>query len=257
MVSAQELANRAGGDAPRPARPETKGLEEIRLTAGNEQLLALYNQRDELSEAIDAWTDLAERIDKRLSAWNTLKRLLAQANGLSGAEVLVAQVTHLEQQRQLLEDPDPVTPLVASLTQLLRDELNHLNSEYHARHQNGMTRLSADPNWQQLEPEQRNSLLTTQKLTHAEAPNVKLANTDEVMATVDRLSLSSFADRVAAIDSRFDAVLVAAAELMEPKAQFVKLPSRTIKSDADIIAWLNDARETIEQGLKNGPVILH
>ena len=44
--SARKAANRAGGDAPRPARPETKGLEEIRLTAGNEQLLALYNQRD-------------------------------------------------------------------------------------------------------------------------------------------------------------------------------------------------------------------
>ncbi|MCB0257469.1 MAG: BREX system P-loop protein BrxC, partial [Anaerolineae bacterium] len=102
LVSAQELANRAGGDAPRPARPATTTLEEIRLTAGNEQLLALYNQRDELSAAIDTWTDLAERIDKRIPAWNTLKRLLAQANGLSGAEVLVAQVTHLEQQRQLL-----------------------------------------------------------------------------------------------------------------------------------------------------------
>ena len=36
---------------------------------------------------------------------------------------------------------------------------------------------------------------------------------------------------VAAIDSRVDAVLVAAAELMEPKAQFVKLPSRTIKTN--------------------------
>ena len=47
----------------------------------NEQLLALYNQRDELSAAIDTWTDLAERIDKRLPAWSTLKRLLAQANG--------------------------------------------------------------------------------------------------------------------------------------------------------------------------------
>jgi hypothetical protein len=33
-------------------------------------------------------------------------------------------------------------------------------------------------------------------------------------------------------------VLVAAAELMEPKAQFVKLPSRTIKTDEDIEAWL-------------------
>ena len=257
LVSAQELANRAGGEAPRPVRPETKALEEIRLTAGNEQLLALYNQRDELSAAIDTWTDVAERIDKRLPAWNTLKRLLAQANGLSGAEVLVAQVTHLEQQRQLLEEPDPVTPLVASLTQLLRDELNRLHTDYQTRHKNGMARLDTDTNWQQLEPEQRNGLLAAQKLTLTDAPKVQVANTDEVLATVDRLSLSSFADRVAAIDSRFDAVLVAAAELTEPKAQFVKLPSRTIKTDEDIDAWLLDAKQTIAMALKNGPVILH
>jgi hypothetical protein len=151
---------------------------------------------------------------------------------------LVAQVTHIEQQRQLLEEPDPVTPLVASLTQLLRDELNRLHTDYQTRHKNGMARLDADTNWKQLEPEQRNSLLATQKLTLTDAPKVQVANTDEVLATVDRLSLSSFADRVAAIDSRFDAVLVAAAELMEPKAQFVKLPSRTIKTDEDIEAWL-------------------
>ena len=171
--------------------------------------------------------------------------------------MLVAQVTHIEQQRQLLEEPDPVTSLVASLTQLLRDELNRLHGDYQTRHKNGMARLDADTNWQQLEPEQRNSLLAAQKLTLANTPKVQVANTDEVLATVDRLSLSSFADRVAAIDSRFDAVLVAAAELMEPKAQFVKLPSRTIKSEAEIEAWLNDARQTISQALKNGPVVLH
>jgi hypothetical protein len=219
--------------------------------------LALYNQRDELSDAIDTWTDLAERIDKRMPAWNTLKRLLAQANGLPGADVLVAQATHIEQQRQLLEEPDPVTPLLASLTQLLRDELNRLHGEYQTRHKNGMARLEADANWQQLEPEQRNSLLAAQKLTLADAPKVQVANTDEVLATVERLSLSAFADRVAAIDSRFDAVLVAAAELMEPKAQFVKLPSRTIKTEEDLEAWLLDAKQTIAQALKNGPVILY
>src|SRR5690606_40047451 len=150
------------------------------------QLLPLYNQRDELSAAIDTWTDLAERIEERLPAWNTLKRLLAHANGLPGAEVLVAQVTHLEQQRQLLEEPDPVMPLVASLTQLLRDELNRLHTNYQTRHKNGMTRLDADTNWQQLEPEQRNSLLAAQKLTIADAPNAQVAHTDELLATVDR-----------------------------------------------------------------------
>lgn len=256
LVKVQELANHAGGDAPRPARPETKALEEIRLTAGNAQLLALYTHRDELSAAIDTWTDLAKRIDKRLPAWNALKRLQAQVNGLSGAEVLVTQVTHLEQQRQLLEDPDPVAPLVANLTQLLRDELNRLHTDYQTRHKDGMARLAADSNWQKLEPEQRNSLLAARKLTDADAPKVQVANTDEVLSTVEQLSLSSFADRVAALGSRFDAVLVAAAELMEPKAQFVKLPGGTIKSDKDIDAWLQDARQTIAEALKKGPVIL-
>ena len=257
LISAKDLADRAGGDAPRPERPATAGLEEIRLTAGNEQLLALYNQRDELSTAIDTWTDVAERIDKRLPSWNTLNRLLIQVNGLTSAEVLVAQVKHIEQQRQLLEEPDAISPLVASLTQLLREELNRLHTDYQTRHKSGMARLDADTNWKQLEPEQRNSLLVAQKLTLTDAPNVHVTNTDEVLATVDRLSLSSFADRVAAIDSRFDAVLVNAAELMEPKAQFVKLPHRTIKTDEDVEVWLLDAKQTITQALKKGPVILH
>lgn len=257
LVSAQALANRAGGDAPRPARPDTASLEEIRLTGGNEQLLALYNRRDEISDAIDAWTDLSDRIEKRLPSWNTLERLLAQLNGLSGAEVLVAQVKHIEQQRQLLEEPDLITPLVANVTQLLRDEVNRLHTDYQARHKAGMARLDADSNWKQLEPEQRNGLLSTQKLTLVDAPKVQVANTDEVLATVDRLSLSSFADRVAAIDSRFDAVLVAAAELMVPKAQFIKLPSRTIQTAEDIDAWLLDAKQAIATALKKGPVILH
>jgi hypothetical protein len=146
---------------------------------------------------------------------------------------------------------------VASLTQLLRDELNRLHADYQTRHKNGMARLDADTNWKQLEPEQRNGLLAAQKLTLADAPKVQVANADEVLETVDRLSLSSFADRVAAVDSRFDAVLVAAAELMEPDAQFVKLPNRTIKTAEDIEAWLLDAKQAIAQALKKGPVILH
>jgi len=256
LQSAHELACRAGGDAPRPATPLTAGLEEIRLTSGNEQLLAVYNQRDELSTAIDTWKDLAERIDKRLPAWNILKRLLAQTNGLSGADVLKVQVIHIEQQRQLLEEPDPVSPLTAGLTQLLRDELNRLHSEYQVKHHAGMARLSADINWQQIEPEQRNHLLASEKLTLADAPRVQVASTEEVMATVDQLSLSSFADRVAAIDSRFDAVLRAAAELMEPKAQFIRLPGSTIKSDEDMNQWLLKARSAIKDALALGPVII-
>jgi hypothetical protein len=60
----QILAESAGGDAPKPARPDITLLNDIRLAAGNEQLLALYNSRDELSQAFDDWTDLNSRIEK-------------------------------------------------------------------------------------------------------------------------------------------------------------------------------------------------
>ena len=82
-----ELADQAGGEAPKPPRPDTAPLDEIRLTAGNEQLLALYNRREELGGNIDSWTDLAERIAKHWPNWIVLKRLMAHASGLQETAV--------------------------------------------------------------------------------------------------------------------------------------------------------------------------
>lgn len=252
-----EIAENAGGDAPKPKRPDTSGIEEIRLTAGNEQLLSLYNKREELAKSIDVWIDLGARIEKRWLTWITLKGLTGHAKGIQDAEVLLAQVASIEKQRQLLEDHDLVSPLVANLTQLLRENLNRLNNEYKAKHAAGMSRLKNDANWQQLDPEQKNNLLSEQKLTLADAPEIKLASTDEVVSTLQRITLSALSDRVAAMPSRFDAVLVGAAELMEPEAQFVKLPNRTIKTEQDVETWLDDAKVEIKKALKNGPVIIH
>ena len=255
LEKAQALAERAGGPPPRPPRPVAAMLDEIRRTAGNEQLLALYNQRDELHAAIDAWTHLAERIEARLPGWQILERLRAQAAGLPGAEVLAAQVDHIEQQRQLLEDPDPIAPLAARLTQLLREELNRLHREYLTSHAHGLARLAADSNWSRLEPEQRETFLADRRLADADTPLVQLANTEDVLATIDRLPLRAFADRVAALDSRFEAVQVAAAQTMEPEAQLVKLPHSTIKTEDDLESWLQDARRLIALALKKGPVL--
>jgi hypothetical protein len=242
LVNAQDLANRAGGDAPRPARPDTHRWMKSASPQATSSCWRSTTSATNSATPSTPGTIWPSASRSACPSWNTLKRLLAQVNGLSGAEVLVAQVTHIEQQRQLLEEPDPDYAPGGQPHAIAARRTEPPAHRLPARHKNGMARLDADTNWKQLEPEQRNSLLSTQKLTLADAPKVQVANTDEVLATVDRLSLSSFADRVAAIDSRFDAVLVSAAELMEPKAQFVKLPSRTIKTDEDIEAWLADAK---------------
>ena len=249
-----DLADQAGGEAPKPTRPDTASLEEIRLTAGNEQLLALYNRREELGSSIDKWTGLAGRINKRWFNWSELKRLVAHASGLRDAEIIVAHVTAIERQRQLLEDPDPVSPLTTNLTQTLRDELNNLDGEYTNRHAKGLKRLADDSNWQQLEPGQRYELMSAQFLHEAARPKVAVQSTDDVLATLDRYSLSMFSDRVAALPSRFDNVAVAAAELCEPAIQFVDVSRRTLKTSDEIDAWAEEVKDQLKAALAKGPV---
>jgi len=249
-----ELAEKAGGDAPKPERPETQFLDEIRLTSGNEQLLSLYNRREELIECIDNWTSLAQRIQQRLPDWMVLKPLVNHAAGLGDADVFRAQVKTIEQQRQLLADPDPIAPLITSLTQSLREALNKLNQAYQTRHDQGMKRLDTDGNWQELEPEQRNQLLSEQKLTLADQPKVTVQSTEEVLNTLDQCSLAGFADQVAALSSRFDNVAVSAAELCEPEIQFVSVPRRTLKTEGEIDAWSEEVKDQLKTALGKGPI---
>jgi hypothetical protein len=252
----QELADGAGGNAPKPERPETASLDEIRLTAGNEQLLALYNRRDELTQAIETWADLTNRIEKRWPSWDTLKKLMAHATGIQDAEVILAQVNHIEEQRLLLEEPDLIAPLVSNLTQFLRTELNRLDQEYQSRHEEGMSRLEADVNWQNLEPDLRYQLMSEQHLIEAARPKVDVQDTSKVLNTLNDVSLEMFADRVAAMPARFDNVLIQAAELLEPEAQFIQVPRRTLKTVDDIDAWLQEVKEQLKNALENGPIVI-
>nr|WP_204208337.1 BREX system P-loop protein BrxC [Prosthecochloris sp. CIB 2401] len=251
-----ELADQAGGEAPKPVRPDTSSLDEIRLTAGNEQLLALYNRRDELRGNIDSWTDLAKRIAKRLPNWTVLKRLVAHASGLQDADIILAQVETIETQRQLLDEPDIVTPLISNLTQMLRDELNSINQEWDTLWSKGEEQLEQDANWQQLEPEQRYDLRVRQQLVQTSVPQIAVENTEAIVQTLDTIGLQQLRDRIAAMPSRFERVLLGAAQMMEPEAHEVDLPSRTLKTEADVDAWLTESRAMLLNSIKKGPVIV-
>ena len=92
----QTMADKAGGEPPLPQRPDTRLLDELRVKAGNEQLLALYEYRGQLSSAIDEWKATAEAIQQRLPLWNTLRRLTAHARDLSDAQPLLERVDLIE-----------------------------------------------------------------------------------------------------------------------------------------------------------------
>ena len=55
---------------------------------------------------------------------------------------------------------------------------------------------------------------------------------------------------------RFARALEEAAKLAEPKAVPLKLQGAVIKTTAELDQWLAQARQQVEDALKNGPVIL-
>lgn len=248
------LAESAGGEAPKPATPDMAFIDQIRLSVGNEQLLQIFNRKDDLQQAINEWQSLAKRIGERWPAWQQLKELAQQTNGLQHAETYRLQVKNIEEQRMLLDDPDPGAPLLSQISQQLREELNRLDGEYKQLHGEGMSRLQADENWQQLEPEQKNQLLAGQKLSNAYQPKIEVQTTPQVLATLRSLPISQFADQIAALPGRFNRVLEQAAELCEPELTFVDLPKRSLNSEDELKAYLAELESTIKSALKNGPV---
>lgn len=252
----KEMANTAGGEAPKPELPDTQHLDNILRTSGNEQLLTVYNLREELKQQIENWSELTKKISARMPAWKSLEILMQHAKGLANSEILQTQLDHIKQDRLLLEEPDQIAPLIKSLGQLLRDELNQKNQAYQQSHKAGMDLLESDNNWDALDPEQRNTLLTKQKLTLADQPEINVASTEDILKTLEKISVNMLAERVAAMPSRFDSITVEAAEKMQPEAQFISLPRRTLSSEDDIQNWLKEVEQQLNSTLEQGPIIL-
>jgi len=250
-----ELAEKAGGDAPKPLTPDTRFLQNTKLAAGNEQLISIYNQRDEISRSINDWSKLAEQIDKRWPNWLKLKHLSIDAQHLQDADIILDQIQTIEKQRQLLDDPDPVAPLLANMTQLFRDELNCLKEEWDREWDAGSARLELDENWQKLDPDQRFRLRSKQHLTEASKPKVSVGDTDAILRTLEQVKIPAFRDRIAAMPGRFTTVLLDAAREAEPNLQEISLPSRILKNETDVETWLENARAVLLEKLKNGPII--
>lgn len=248
------LAERAGGDEPKPETPDTTLLNDIRLATGNEQLMALYNNKEELGKNIQEWKETATLIAKRMPEWEVLSRLVQHAGGVKDSEIILSQVEYIKQKRQLLDDPDPIEPLITQLTQLLRDELNHLSSEYKNKHAEGMKRLESDENWEQLSQEQRLALLSGQKLILSDEPKVNVSSTQAIIQTLQAISLSSLSDRAAAMPSRFSNIAEQAAALLEPDVKTISLSRKTLKTEDEINAWIKETEQQLKTALQNGPI---
>ena len=248
------LAESAGGDAPRPAAPETPEVRDLQMFSGNAQLLQIHAQKDVLAANLVAWKKSADAIAKRWPAWERLIRFQTFGDGLPEAGACVQSTAAITAGRTLLAEPDSVPELTKQLTTALRTTLGTLQENLAAAFATGHERLVASQVWGRLKDEQRAALTATCHLTPpAKAP---IGTDDEILEALCARPLTDRRNLLDAVPQRFSRALDEASQLLEPKAVRVILPSATIKNSAELEQWIADVRKQVEEKLKDGPVIL-
>ncbi|MGB3975887.1 MAG: BREX system P-loop protein BrxC [bacterium] len=250
----KKLAETAGGDPPRPVRPDIGNLNKLEALSGNEMLTAIHAQQDHLKKQFDTWTGLAKKITERMIRWKNLETLLSYAANLKEIPDILKQVDAIIENRSLLMEPNPIPELCSSLTQILRVKLTSLHALYQKTYDAEFEKLKQDENWQKLTPENKHELLLSQKLTVI--PVVRTGTEDEVLGSLRNMNLSTWDDRIAALPERFRKAREAAAEEVDMAVEYIDLPDHIFKTEDDIDRWIQTVKALIMKKLDEtgGPV---
>ena len=249
----KQLMEAAGGEPPAPARPQSPILTDLRGLSGNDLLHGLFSHADELTLLVKEWKDAAKRIQDRLPGFSLAQELLTRATdtALPVASEQRAAFDAVVSGRQLLVDPDPVTPIRAALASALREALNAAYASHESRLAEECAQLLNQTAWSGLPEPERLRLLEQTGAVSRSAPGV---GTDaELLASLNRCDLTGWRTQTDAISARCSAALDAAIRAATPTAKRVKLPGATIHNEAELEAWLAKAKAAVVETLKDGP----
>ena len=254
LMKLTELANTAGGEPPLPEVPNISTINELQGLSGNEQLLQIYNNKDDIEPKIKEWMKLKEAIAQKLPRWKRLEELDGYAEGITDRDAIQKSMSAIRSNRSLLDKSDPVEPLIKKLVQELRTALNSIQSELESTYSTEKKKLDGHSTWQKLKDERQSILMDKHLLYHPKPINVK--SEDDILDILRENTITNRHTHIEALPQRFQRVLEDAAKLLEPKAIRVSLPSATIKNEEDLEKWFEEVRERVKKQLKDGPAII-
>ena len=249
-----ELAAAAGGEPPLPKAPDTRHLAELESLVGNEQLVSILKRSAELADNVETWTRTRELAGQRLPAFQRLQALLRHADGLDAAADVEPQTAAIVQGRRLLDSTDPVPPLVATLADALRAALAHARERYGETYDQESQRLAGTESWQRIDSADRDAIL---RRLHIEMPPTAATGTEqEILDTLERVSLNDWRTRALALPQLFAHARAAADKLVEPKIRHIKLHAATLRTPEDVAAWIDRTNQDLLNQVKQGPIAI-
>ena len=249
-----ELACNAGGDAPLPERPDTRHLSDLKSLAGNEQLLAILDRHDVLAANVNEWTAAGTLTEERLPAFRRLEALLRHAESLDVATEVKPQIEAIVTHRRLLDASDPVPGLAAKLTDALRTALTQAQQRHDEIYEEEWLRLEDSDGWRRIEQKDRDEILD--RLHIAKESKGTTGNEQEVLESLERISLDGWRTRAAAVPQLFADARAEADRLIEPTIRHVKLGSATLRTPEEVRAWVEKTEGELLEQLRHGPIAI-
>ncbi|MCF6289521.1 MAG: BREX system P-loop protein BrxC [Desulfobacterales bacterium] len=249
-----DLAGQAGGQPPLPEPPKTTLLADLQTMAGNEQLAGVLQHHDTLKQNTEDWAAAGDLAGRRLPSWRQLQELLEYASGQPFAEPIRSQSDAIATDRRLLDASNPLPDLIKSVVDGLRTALTTAESTYNTAYDQGMAALTSAESWQKLDEDQQQTILKNAGLGRIDKGAV--GNADEVLASLSKINLESWATSKAALTQQFAEARCHADKLFEPKTQHISLFSDTLKTREDIEAWIEDTRSELLARIEDGPIVI-
>jgi hypothetical protein len=153
----------------------------------------------------------------------------------------------------LLAQPDPVPPLISRASDLLRNALNQSYAAYAQQFAQGVQSLQNQADWSRLKPADQTTILQNCGLDAAEAaPTV--GTLQQLLQSLAHCTPQRWAERTQAVAGKLQQAATACAKKLEPTVQPYAAPSRMVRSEAELDAWLDEVRQAVKAKLQSGPV---
>jgi hypothetical protein len=256
VVLLKELAAAAGGPPPAPEPPKPPLLTELEGLQGNDLLFKLFEEASGLTHDIAAWQQTAQQLAKRTPSFQSAAQLLQHgvAAALVGMDKCRTALDAVQEHRSLLDDPDPVAPVLQAVSTALRQALRDAHARYEHVLKGELAALGQHPLWSALNDQKRAAFLSRHGAVSL--PEPQLGSEADILVSLQSCDIAGWKTRADALPTRCASALAEAIQEAKPKARRVSLPSATIESEAELDVWLAQARASIKNALKDGPAIV-
>jgi hypothetical protein len=165
------------------------------------------------------------------------------------------QMQSIVGQRSLLDDPDATSELLQRITAAVRDEIRRQHDLFAGARQSGVDELVGVDEFQAIPKERWQAIVAQCGL--GPLPQLQLGNDEEILRELEVHPLGVWHDLIAGMRQRIEDAREFLAKELEPKTEKFVPPSRTLKSEADVDAYLADVKAQVMKHIHSGnPVII-